>query len=62
MLIYIYCIYIIDRRLDGKVKNAKKEHLRVLLPAEEKEIVQFVEKQEQSSSRSTKETSFRVNS
>ena len=38
----------IDRRLDGKVKNAKKEHLRVLLPAEEKEIVQFVKKQEQS--------------
>ena len=39
----------IDRRLDGKVKNAKKKHLRVLLPAEEKEIVQFVKKQEQSS-------------
>ena len=32
----------IDRRLDGKIKNAKKEHLIVLLPAEEKEIVQFV--------------------
>ena len=32
----------INTRLDGKVKNAKKEHLRVLLPAEEEEIVQFL--------------------
>ena len=52
----------IDRRLDGKVKNPKKEHLRVLFPSEEKDIVQFVKKQEQSSSRSIKETSFRANS
>ncbi|XP_065675916.1 uncharacterized protein LOC136092125 [Hydra vulgaris] len=32
----------IDRRLDGKVKNVKKEHLRVLHPDDEKEIVCFI--------------------
>ena len=32
----------IDRRLDGKCNNLKKEHLRILSPEEEKSIVQFV--------------------
>ena len=32
----------IDRRLDGKVKNEKKEHLRVLDPEEEEDIVCFI--------------------
>ena len=32
----------IDRRLDGKVKNAKKEHLRILLPEEERQIVDYI--------------------
>ena len=33
----------IDRRLDGKCKNNKKEHLRVLTLDEERSIVEFVE-------------------
>lgn len=32
----------IDRRLDGKCNNPKKEHLRILSPEEEHSIVQFV--------------------
>ena len=29
----------IDRRLDGKLKNPKKDHLRILSPDEENEII-----------------------
>lgn len=32
----------IDRRLNGSKVNSKKEHLRVLTPAEERSIVEFV--------------------
>ena len=33
---------IIDRRLDGKLKNLKKDHLRILSPDEENEIVCYI--------------------
>ena len=32
----------IDRRLDGKTVNAKKEHLQILTPDEERSIVEFI--------------------
>lgn len=32
----------IDRRLDGKIGNLKKEHLRILSPEEERSIVEFI--------------------
>ena len=33
---------IIDRRLDGKLKNLKKDHLRILSPDEENEVVRYI--------------------
>ena len=32
----------IDRRLDGKCKNSKKEHLRILTVDEERSIVEYI--------------------
>ena len=32
----------IDRRLDGKIKNENRGHLRILTPEEERSVVEFI--------------------